>query len=385
MPAAAAPASAPPGAAPWLAALAGAPLPGPRQEDWRFTDLAVLARIAPHFALSSLRVEASPLPAGIEPLAPDAATELLGSVLETSGSSQHWPVQLNRAAIDQGHGAFLALRICGRVSQPLLLSRLPGGSGLGGTQLVLLLEPGADLELLEVISGEQAEAPASALSSLTVVSVGEGASLRAGMLALGRPGHSLLAHWIAVQEPSSRLAVTTVLGDWDLARFEPRIVQTDGAAETRLRTLQSCRGEQIVDTHSLVRFDGPDGSLDQLHKAMADGRGRSVFRGAVQVPGMAQRTRAAQLSRNLLLSPRARIDTKPELEIVADDVTCTHGATVSCLRDEELFYLQSRGIAAPQASDLLKRAFCEDVLRDLPAEAAGLNPLAHLLDPVGSS
>ena len=116
-----------------------------------------------------------------------------------------------------------------------------------------------------------------------------------------------------------------------------------------------------------------------MHKALADGQGRSVFNGAVQVPRAAQRTNAAQLSRNLLLSDRARIDTKPELEIVADDVKCAHGATVSRLRGDELFYLQSRGIAAPQAAVLLKRAFCQEVLRDLPAAAAGWNPLEHLL------
>ncbi|MEB3104813.1 MAG: SufD family Fe-S cluster assembly protein, partial [Cyanobacteriota bacterium] len=142
---------------------------------------------------------------------------------------------------------------------------------------------------------------------------------------------------------------------------------------------QACTGQQISDTHSFVRFGGPEGTLDQLHKAVADGQGRSVFNGAVQVPRAAQRSNAAQLSRNLLLSDRARIDTKPELEIVADDVKCAHGATVSRLREDELFYLQSRGIAADQAAVLLKRAFCEEVLRDLPAVAAGWSPLAHLL------
>jgi Fe-S cluster assembly scaffold protein SufB len=143
-------------------------------------------------------------------------------------------------------------------------------------------------------------------------------------------------------------------------------VQERGAARTRLRGLQRVDGRQLADTHSCVRFDGPDGELDQLHKALADGAGRSVFNGAVRVPRLAQRTNAAQLSRSLLLSDRARIDTKPELEIIADDVKCAHGATVSQLQSEELFYLQSRGIASPVAARLLQRAFCEEVLRELP-------------------
>ena len=93
----------------------------------------------------------------------------------------------------------------------------------------------------------------------------------------------------------------------------------------------------------------------------------------------AQRTNAAQLSRSLLLSDRARVDTKPELEIVADDVKCAHGATISRLQQNELFYLQSRGIGSEQASRLLLRGYCEEVLRELPAAAAALNPLKLLL------
>jgi len=94
----------------------------------------------------------------------------------------------------------------------------------------------------------------------------------------------------------------------------------------------------------------------------------------VRVPRAAQRTNAAQLSRSLLLSDRARIDTKPELEIVADDVKCAHGATVSSLQTDELFYLQSRGIGSDQAALLLQRAFCEEVLRELPAAARSWCP-----------
>ncbi|HYP03112.1 MAG TPA: SufD family Fe-S cluster assembly protein, partial [Cyanobium sp.] len=167
---------------------------------------------------------------------------------------------------------------------------------------------------------------------------------------------------------------------WGLARLEPRIVQSEGRANSRVRGLQVVHGHQVADTHSQMLFNGPEGELDQLHKAVADDAGHSVFNGAVRVPRQAQRTAAAQLSRSLLLSPRARIDTKPELEIVADDVKCAHGATVSRLQLDELFYLQSRGIAADQASRLLLRGFCEEVLRELPAAAALWQPLQGLLD-----
>ncbi|MDP7327321.1 MAG: SufD family Fe-S cluster assembly protein, partial [Prochlorococcaceae cyanobacterium ETNP7_MAG_30] len=81
-----------------------------------------------------------------------------------------------------------------------------------------------------------------------------------------------------------------------------------------------------------------------------------------------------------LLSDRARIDTKPELEIVADDVKCAHGATVSQLQQDALFYLQSRGIAPPQAAQLLLRAFCDEVICMLPSAAQAWQPLARFLD-----
>jgi len=382
MPAPTTVASAPGGTAPWLAALAGVPLPGRRQEDWRFTDLSPLAAIRPRLADSCPATAEPQLPAGVEPLAAGAAQAALHTVLSATASEQHWPVCLNRGAIAAGSAAPLALRVRGDVAEPLLLAPPPLAAGLQARRLVLVLDPGASLELLQVAEVDPAGAAGAGLSALTAVVLGEGASLRAGVLALGAPGASLLDHWLVVQEPTSRLQLSSAIGGWDLARFEPRVLQRAGAAHTQLRALQVSAGRQISDTHSLVRFGGPEGSLDQLHKAMADGQSRSVFNGAVQVPRAAQRTRAAQLSRNLLLSDRARIDTKPELEIVADDVTCAHGATVSRLRGDELFYLRSRGIAADQAAALLKRAFCEEVLRDLPAAAAGWNPLVHLLAQV---
>ncbi len=363
----------------WLVELAGAPLPGRRVEEWRFTDLSPLGGISPCLAPSALHAANCELPAGVERLDSATAAAVLDRVATTTGSDQHWPVRLNRAAITQGDGAVLALRVRGSVAEPLLLARGLSSAGLEVRQLVLVLDPGASLELLQVAAADAGAKEGAALCALTAVCLGEGSSLRAGLLAQGQARASLLAHWLVVQEPGSQLALTSAVSGWDLARFEPRVVQSSGGAHTQLRALQVCTGQQITDTHSFVRFDGPEGTLDQLHKAVADGQGRSVFNGAVQVPCAAQRTNAAQLSRNLLLSDRARIDTKPELEIVADDVKCAHGATVSRLREDELFYLQSRGIAADQAATLLKRAFCEEVLRDLPAAAAGWNPLAHLL------
>jgi Fe-S cluster assembly protein SufD len=125
-------------------------------------------------------------------------------------------------------------------------------------------------------------------------------------------------------------------------------------------------GDRTADTHSLIVFNAPHGTAKQLNKCIADDRSHGVFNGRIYVPKIAQETDASQLSRNLLLSSKARIDTKPELEIVADNVKCAHGATVSQLEEDEVFYLQSRGIDAIAARKLLKFAFAVEVLNKIP-------------------
>ena len=90
-----------------------------------------------------------------------------------------------------------------------------------------------------------------------------------------------------------------------------------------------------------MKFNGPNGFLNQINKSLADDKSHAVFEGAIIVPKIAQKTDASQLSRNLLLSKYAKIDTKPQLKIIADDVKCKHGATISQLNEEELFYMRS--------------------------------------------
>lgn len=359
----------------WLASLAGAPLPSRRQEDWRFTDLAALTAIAPQRLAGADPLAGVVLPAGVERLSLAAAQPWLGQALAATDSADHWPVRLNAAACADQEAALVALRVSGEAGSVEVSLDAGHAAGLAAFRLLLVLEAGASAELLLRPSSRGV----NALSLVSEVILEPGATLKLGSLALGAPGSCLLQHTAVLQAAGSRLEHTAVSGGWALARQEPRILQQQGAAFTRLRGLQVCRDRQLADTHSWVRFDGPEGELDQLHKAVADDQGRSVFNGAVRVPRAAQRTNAAQLSRSLLLSDRARIDTKPELEIVADDVKCAHGATVSRLQTEELFYLQSRGIAADQAAQLLQRAFCAEVLRELPAAAAAHQPLLALL------
>ncbi len=151
-----------------------------------------------------------------------------------------------------------------------------------------------------------------------------------------------------------------------LSRHNLEILQTGEQTETTLNGLTIVGGNQVADTHSAIALNHPYGKSRQLHKCIVGDRAHSVFDGKILVPKAAQLTDAAQLNRNLLLSSKARVDTKPQLEITADNVKCAHGATVSQLEDDEIFYLQSRGIDENDARSLLINAFAAEIINQLP-------------------
>ncbi|HKC63239.1 MAG TPA: Fe-S cluster assembly protein SufD [Pyrinomonadaceae bacterium] len=126
---------------------------------------------------------------------------------------------------------------------------------------------------------------------------------------------------------------------------------------------------QHTDTHSLIDHRKPHCTSHQLYKGILDGKSRAVFNGKVFVHRDAQQTDAMQTNKNLLLSKEARVDTKPQLEIFADDVKCAHGATVGQLEEEELFYLASRGLHPDIARNLLTYGFAEEVIEKIKVES----------------
>lgn len=381
------------------AALAGRPLPSRREEAWRFTDLRLLTEVEPGllppppargpaesapglspdgttFSLildgENDPLEGVVLPEGLEPIPPSELEERLGRALTATGCEGDWPTLLNGALCRN----VLALRVTAEVDALLEVSSDAGRSrGVLPLRILLVLEEDARLDLLQIH-----RASGSSLTSVVIEGhLGTGARLSHSLVSRGTDAAALLVHLALTQDPRSEFLHTCAGLGWGFARYEPRLLQTDGQASTVLRGLQLVQHHQLADTHSHVEFAGPEGTLDQLHKAVADQEGRSVFNGAVRVPRKAQRTNAVQMSRNLLLSTRARIDTKPELEIVADDVRCAHGATVSRLEQEELFYLRSRGVAGDQAARLLLRGFCEEVLASLHPRATDSLPLREWL------
>jgi Fe-S cluster assembly protein SufD len=169
-----------------------------------------------------------------------------------------------------------------------------------------------------------------------------------------------------MQARCSRYSCNAVSLGGRFSRHNLEIFQTGEQTETTLNGLTMIKEKQLADTHSVIALNHPHSVSRQLHKCIVGDRAHGVFNGKVFVPKPAQLTDAGQLNRNLLLSSKARVDTKPQLEITADNVKCAHGATVSQLEDDEIFYLQSRGIDANDARNLLINAFAAEIINQIP-------------------
>lgn len=147
-----------------------------------------------------------------------------------------------------------------------------------------------------------------------------------------------------------------------IARTDLRAVLAAEGAHCEMNGLYLANGRQHMDNHTQIDHEQPRCTSDEYYKGVLDERARAVFHGRIVVHQDAQHTDAQQQNRNLLLSPDAEIDTKPQLEIYADDVKCSHGATVGQLDPDSVFYLRSRAIDEPTARLLLTYAFANDVI-----------------------
>ena len=150
--------------------------------------------------------------------------------------------------------------------------------------------------------------------------------------------------------------------DGAIVRHDANAKLAGEGGECTLNGLYIARGRQLVDNHTAIDHALPHCNSHELYKGILDDRSRGVFNGKIFVRLDAQKTDAKQTNQTLLLSKEATINTKPQLEIFADDVRCTHGATIGQLDDEMLFYLRARGIGKEEARGLLTYAFASDVI-----------------------
>lgn len=157
----------------------------------------------------------------------------------------------------------------------------------------------------------------------------------------------------------------TISLDGDMVRNNLNIVLDAEYCESHLYGLYLQKGKNHVDNHTVVDNVKPHCFSNQLYKGIMDDEATGVFNGKIYVKPQAQKTNAYQSNKNILLSGSASVNTKPQLEIFADDVKCSHGCTIGRLDEEALFYLQSRGITEKNAKSLLLHAFASDILENI--------------------
>lgn len=167
----------------------------------------------------------------------------------------------------------------------------------------------------------------------------------------------------------ARYAHVSVQAGAALARHEMHIDFAGSDAEVDVQGLVLARGSAHLDHTLFLHHAVPDCRSNQLFKHVVEDHGHAVFQGGIRVAPQAQKTDAQQLSRTLLLADRAQIDTKPELEILADDVKCSHGASIGDVDAQQMFYMQARGIPAAEARRLLLSGFAYEVVNAVPEGA----------------
>jgi Fe-S cluster assembly protein SufD len=199
-------------------------------------------------------------------------------------------------------------------------------------------------------------------NAVTELVLGEGAVVEHGKF----QDESIEAFHIAAirahLERSCNLISHSVATGARLSRNNIRTTLAGEGVECVLNGLYVTRGEQLADHHMIVDHAQPHCNSHEYYNGILDGRSKGVFHGRILVRQPAQKTDAKQTNKNLLLSEDATIDTKPQLEIYADDVKCTHGATVGQLNEESVFYLRTRGIGAETARRMLIHAFAGEII-----------------------
>jgi len=392
-------------------------MPTSRDEAWRFTDLTPLGKLSLQPASGSGRVSAADM-AGFQ-LAEAAtrlvfvdgvhAPELSGPTANTGGVLvANLPTALaalaaQAAAVEQhlgrhqplGSDVFAAFNTAflsdaaviwaprnATFAAPVHLLFITTQAGVvSHPRCLLIAEAGSSLTLIEDHVSLQSVACLS--NAVTEIVLADQAKVRHIRVQRAGPQAFHIANTsVSLGRASHYRSVSVDMGA-QLSRHRLDVVLGVGA-DCAVDGLAVVAGSQLADTHSCINHAQPHGRSRQLHKCIAGGTARAVFNGKVKVQPGAQHTDAAQMSRNLLLSTRARIDTQPQLEILADDVKCAHGATVAPLDTEEVFYLQSRGLSDSAARDLLTYAFGAEIIARIPVPSLRQQLQQRMLAQTGS-
>jgi len=277
---------------------------------------------------------------------------------------QHTFTALNTAFINDG--ALIELAAEAIVEQPIHLVFVSEGEGVSHPRNLIVAGRHSRATVIE--SYVSLRDSGYFTNAVTEIALGEGAHL--DHCKLQRESESAFhVGTVQIREArDSQLHSFSFAVGGSLARTNVYTSLDGDAATCTLNGLYLADGTQHIDNHTSIEHIAPNCPSHELYKGVLDGRSHGVFNGKVYVHPEAQKTDGKQSNNNLLLSPSARVDTKPQLEIFADDVKCTHGATVGRLDDLAMFYLNSRGIGPEPARMLLTYAFAADVLETIELE-----------------
>ncbi len=377
-------------------------IPTSRDEDWRFNNMAPLAgadfRLAPAdggVRLEELRPFLLALPGvstvvfvngrympGLSTVAARGAGVTIGnlaSALTTAGdlvrrhlAQYDLPTRggfsaLNTAFIQDG--LFLHVARDADAGAPIHAVFVTSARGEGAaTHLrnLVVLEPGARASVFESYVGLTGGSYLT--TAVTEAVVAAGAFLEHSKIQRESEEAYHVGTTHLHQGQDSRSESFSVSFGGALGRNNLDMVLDGPGVDSQLFGMYMARGRQELDNHTSILHAHPNCSTRELYKGILDDRSHGVFNGKIYVTPEAQKTDAKQTNRALLLSDTARIDTKPQLEIFADDVKCTHGATVGSLDPLAHFYLKSRGIGGVEARRILTYAFAAEVLEAIPHE-----------------
>jgi Fe-S cluster assembly protein SufD len=384
-------------------------IPSKKDEKWRFTDLSELVaqdfRLATkpevsNFVLNGFILseaynsrlvlvngayapelsDISGLPEGVYVgnlgNLPSSLTDKIGQYLARHRDTQEVFTALNTAGITDAAVIWVNANV--EVTTPIHLLHLTVTEktpSFAQPRILVVAERGARVQLIEyygAVAQGCSDTPHNQYyftNTVTEIYLQENAQLNHSRIQRESGDGFHIGKTAIAQERYSRYTGNEISLGGKLYRHNLQINQLGEQTETYLNGLSMIEGKQLADTHSQVNLTQPHGTVNQLHKYIIDESAQGVFHGKIHVPQKAQLTNAAQLNRNLLLSPKARINTKPELQITADNVKCSHGATISQLEAEEIFYLRSRGLNEYDARHLLIDAFAAEILDKLPFES----------------
>ncbi len=232
---------------------------------------------------------------------------------------------------------------------------------------LFMLHEGAEAEV--IIEHVALDTPEALINSVRESVVGEGARLTIHKLQHEVNGPANISFEGVRVASKGHFSLSTTTLDGALVRNDVSVSLAGPEAHAELNGVYLLNGTTHCDNHTYIGHDVPDCTSDELYKGIVAGKGTSVFNGKVYVKQDAQRTRAYQSNANILLGDDAKVYTKPELEIYADDVKCSHGCTIGRLDEMGLFYLRSRGVSEAEARKLMAHAFITEVVERVQNEA----------------